>query len=520
VNAVAQPPEAAILAGDRRAIARAISAVEQGAPAARTIARVLAPHVGRAHVLGITGAPGAGKSTLINALLGELIARGQRIAVVAVDPSSPITGGAVLGDRVRMGECGAHENVFIRSLASRGHLGGVSRTTAAVVDVLDAAGFDTIIVETVGTGQSEVEIARLADTRLVLCAPGLGDGVQAIKAGILEIADLLVVSKGDLPAAADTVRDLEDMLRLRRSEGAPAAVLKTAATRGEGIAAVADAVAAHAARTGRGRRFKRSGAASADDVAAVDRAITTRRSVRRFLPDPVPQVTVAEILAVASRAPSGTNTQPWRAHVLAGERKDALSAALLRAHRDEQDAHSEEHRYYPVAWREPYLERRRRIGWDLYRLLGIERADRTGRHRQHGRNYLFFDAPVGLIFTIDRGLERGSWLDYGMFLQNVMVAARARGLDTCAQASFLKFHRVIARELSLAPEESVICAMSLGYADPDAPENGLVTERAPVAAFATFSGFEAAAATGSEPGREAAGGSDPGARRPTPQPEA
>ena len=268
-------------------------------------------------------------------------------------------------------------------------------------------------------------------------------------------------------------------------------VLKTAATRGDGVAAVVDAVVAHAARVGRGRRLAARGTPSADDIAAADRAITTRRSVRRFLPDPVPRATVEDILAVASRAPSGTNMQPWRVHVVAGEAKDALSAALLHAHDHEQAAHVEEHRYYPAQWYEPYLGRRRRIGWDLYGLLGIGRADKPAMHRQHGRNYLFFGAPVGLIFTIDRGLERGSWLDYGMFVQNVMVAARARGLDTCPQVSFLKFHRVIARELSLPANESVICAMSLGHADPDAPENRLVTERAPVAAFARFLGFGA-----------------------------
>ncbi len=484
--------EASILAGDRRAIARAISAIEQGDPGARAIAVGIAPHRGRAHVVGITGAPGAGKSTLINALLGELLARGRRIAVVAVDPSSPITGGAVLGDRVRMGEHGAHDNVFIRSLASRGHLGGMSRTTGEIVDVLDAAGFDTIIVETVGAGQSEVEITRLADTRVVVCPPGLGDSVQAIKAGILEIADLLVVSKGDLPAAAVTVRDLEEMLRLRGAAATPVPVLKTAATQGEGVAAVVDAIVAHAAQAGRGRRLAASDAPSADDIAAVDRAITTRRSVRRFLQRPVARATVADILAVASRAPSGTNMQPWRVHVLAGEARAALSEALLRAHRHEQEQHTEEYRYYPAQWYEPYLGRRRRIGWDLYGLLGIGRADKAGMHRQHGRNYLFFDAPVGLIFTIDRGLERGSWLDYGMFLQNVMVASRARGLDTCPQVSFLKYHEVIERELSLPANESLICAMSLGYADPDAPENRLVTDRVPVAEFARFAGFDEA----------------------------
>ena len=501
---------ASILAGDRRSIARAISAIEQGDPDSRAIAGAIAPHLGRAHVLGVTGAPGAGKSTLINALLGELLARGQRIAVVAVDPSSPLTGGAVLGDRVRMGDHGAHENVFIRSVAARGHLGGMSRTTGQIVDVMDAAGFDTVIVETVGAGQSEVEITRLADTRLVVCAPGLGDSVQAIKAGILEIADLLVVSKGDLPAAEAAVRDLQEMLRLRRAGAAPVAVLKTAATQGAGIADVVDAFLAHAARTGRGRRLGARPATTVDDIAAVDRAITTRRSARRFLPDPVARITVEEILAVASRAPSGTNMQPWRVHVLAGERKQALSAALLRAYEDEQTKHTEEFRYYPTQWFEPYLGRRRRVGWGLYGLLGIERADKAGMHRQHGRNYRFFGAPVGLIFTIDRGLERGSWLDYGMFLQNVMVAARARGLDTCPQVSFLQFHRVIERELSLAASESLICAMSLGYADPDAPENRLVTDRVPVAGFADFSGFEAADSAAGTRDHEPAGFVGPG----------
>ena len=490
MNAALPPGPAPVAVGDRRAIARMISAVENDEPGADGIGRALAPHLGRAHVIGITGAPGAGKSTLINALLGELIRRGQRIAVVAVDPSSPITGGAVLGDRVRMGEHGAHENVFIRSLSSRGHLGGVSRTTSRIVDVLDAAGFDTVIVETVGAGQSEVAITGLADTRIVVCPPGSGDDVQAIKAGILEIADLFVVNKGDVPAAEATVRDLKEMQRLRHRTATPVPVLKTTATRGEGIAAVVDAAIAHAAAAGRGRRLAPREVPSADDIATVDRAITTRRSVRRFLPTPVPRATVEAILAVASRAPSGTNTQPWRVHVLAGDRRAALSAALLHAHDHEQAEHTEEYRYYPVQWNEPFLGRRREIGWSLYGLVGITRGDKAGMHRQHGRNYLFFDAPVGLIFTIDRSLEKGSWLDYGMFLQNVMVAARARGLHTCPQVSFLKFHRVIARELGLPAGEMVVCGMSLGHADPDAPENRLVTERAPVAAFARFLGFD------------------------------
>jgi len=204
-----------LLAGDRRAVARAISRIEQGAPEAAALKAALAPHLGRAQVIGLTGAPGAGKSTLVHAMLGELLARGRRIGVVAVDPSSPITGGAVLGDRVRMGRHGAHDDVFIRSVASRGHLGGLSKSTAEIVDVLDAAGFDTILIETVGAGQSEVEIMRVADTRIVVSPPGLGDDVQAIKAGILEIADILVVTKGDLPGAEATARDLKNMLALR-----------------------------------------------------------------------------------------------------------------------------------------------------------------------------------------------------------------------------------------------------------------------------------------------------------------
>jgi len=248
-----------VLAGDRGAVARAISQVERGEREPAAVAAVLAAHLGRAHVLGVTGSPGAGKSTLVNALLGELLARGRRIAVVAVDPSSPITGGTVLGDRVRMGEHGAHPDVFIRSVASRGHLGGLAPTTEAMVDILDAAGFDTVVVETVGAGQSEVEIMRVADTRLVACAPGLGDNVQAIKAGILEIADVLAVTKCDLPGADITARDLKDMLHLRAAAAAGSwqvPVLASSATTGSGIAALADAIEAHATAAGRGRRLQ------------------------------------------------------------------------------------------------------------------------------------------------------------------------------------------------------------------------------------------------------------------------
>ena len=231
-----------IRAGDRRAIARAISEAENDPGCAEGQRTALQSHVGRAHIVGITGPGGAGKSTLVNGLIGELVKRGQRVAVVAVDPSSPITGGAVLGDRTRMAEHQSNERVFIRSLAARGYPGGVSRTTSHAVDVLDAAGFDTVLVETVGAGQSEVEIAKLARTRVGVYPPGLGDEVQALTAGLLEIADILVVNKADLPGADRTTRDLRAMPARRGSEK-ERTVLKTIATTGVGVAELADAIA-------------------------------------------------------------------------------------------------------------------------------------------------------------------------------------------------------------------------------------------------------------------------------------
>jgi len=223
-------------------------------------------------------------------------------------------------------------------------------------------------------------------------------------------------------------------------------------------------------------------------VAAVDAAITTRRSIRAYLPTPVPREVVEQILQVASRAPSGTNTQPWKVTVLTGEAKARLSARVRAAYDDpaERARHTEEYAYYPTQWASPYIDRRRKVGWDLYGLLGIAKTDKARMHEQHGRNYSFFDAPVGLIFRIDRVMQQGSWLDYGMFLEAVMVAARARGLDTCPQAAFTQFHRVIADELGLPEHEMVVCGMALGHADPSAVENTLETERVPVAEFATF----------------------------------
>lgn len=225
-----------------------------------------------------------------------------------------------------------------------------------------------------------------------------------------------------------------------------------------------------------------------ETTAAVDEAITSRRSIRAFLPTPVPRETIEDILRVAARAPSGTNTQPWKVYVLTGEAREGLSRKILAAFDDPEQArqHTEEYAYYPLEWRSPFVDRRRKVGWDLYSLLGIGKADKARMHAQHGRNYRFFDAPVGLVFTIDRIMQQGSWLDYGMFLQNLMVAARARGLDTCPQAAFTAFHRIIREHLNLPEQEMVVCGMSLGHADPEAIENTLVTEREPVSGFAHF----------------------------------
>jgi nitroreductase len=221
---------------------------------------------------------------------------------------------------------------------------------------------------------------------------------------------------------------------------------------------------------------------------AVDAAITSRRSIRAFLPDPVAREDIDAILDVAARAPSGTNTQPWKVTVVTGAAKARLADAILAVHNDPAAAkeHVEEYAYYPRDWVAPYIDRRRKVGWDLYALLGLTREDKAGMSAQHGRNYRFFDAPVGLIFTIDRIMQQGSWLDYGMFLQSIMVAARGRGLDTCPQAAFTQYHRIIAAQLGLPSEQMVVCGMALGYADPDKIENSLITAREPVAGFARY----------------------------------
>ncbi|MBB3085910.1 methylmalonyl Co-A mutase-associated GTPase MeaB [Geodermatophilus sabuli] len=236
-------------AGEARAVARLISLVEDASPAVREVAAALAPHTVRARVIGLTGAPGVGKSTTTTALVRAYRQAGQRVGVLAVDPSSPFSGGALLGDRVRMQDHAGDAGVYIRSMASRGHLGGLAWATPQALRVLDAAGCDVVLVETVGVGQSELEIASLADTTLVLLAPGMGDGIQAAKAGILEVADVLVVNKADRDGADQTVRDLRAMLTLgERRDGAwRPPVCRTVATRGggEGVAALVEAIDEH-----------------------------------------------------------------------------------------------------------------------------------------------------------------------------------------------------------------------------------------------------------------------------------
>lgn len=236
-----------LLSGDRRALARGITVVETGGTSARTLLSAIYPKTGRAHIIGITGAPGAGKSTLVNTLAGYWRRSGKLVGILAVDPTSPFTGGAILGDRIRMQPLGGDPGVFIRSMASRGRLGGIARATGDAIDLLDAAGFDIILVETVGAGQGEVEIASAVHTTIVIEVPGMGDDVQAIKAGILEIADVFVVNKADREVADATIRQLRSMLNLgeRPEDGWETPIVPTIAVREQGIAEVVDAVDRH-----------------------------------------------------------------------------------------------------------------------------------------------------------------------------------------------------------------------------------------------------------------------------------
>jgi nitroreductase len=223
------------------------------------------------------------------------------------------------------------------------------------------------------------------------------------------------------------------------------------------------------------------GALNPPQLSAND-AITGRQSIRAYLDRPVPRDVLEHVLLTAGRAPSGSNIQPWKVYVLEGAVKDELCAELVRRHASGNEG-SRAYNYYPVTWREPYIGRRRRTGWGLYKLLGIGREDKAKMASQHRQNFTFFGAPVGLIFTIDRDMEIGSWLDTGMFLQSLMIAARADGLETCPQAAFAQYHDVIGAKLNIPPTEMMICGMALGYGDPDAVINGFRTERMPLAEF-------------------------------------
>lgn len=320
---------APVLTGNRRALARALTAMENAAPEAEAIASALFPHTGRAHVIGVTGSPGAGKSSLVNELAKALRRAGHTVGIVAVDPTSPFTGGAILGDRIRMRDLAGDPGIFIRSMASRGSLGGLAMTTQEAARALDAAGFDRVLIETVGAGQSEVEIARLAHTTLVVEAPGLGDEVQGIKAGILEIADILILNKADQPGAETALRALRASLELAPPPSAhhghaaadppaPARanghwqtpLLQTVATTGAGLPELLAALEAHRAHlqaSGLGaaleknrlrhellnrlrhallsQRLNAIGAAAVDDLVAQvhARALTPAQAVRHLL---------------------------------------------------------------------------------------------------------------------------------------------------------------------------------------------------------------------------------------------
>ncbi|MBS1156969.1 MAG: nitroreductase family protein [Proteobacteria bacterium] len=223
-----------------------------------------------------------------------------------------------------------------------------------------------------------------------------------------------------------------------------------------------------------------------DTVEIVGSTLGARRSIRRFLPTPVPKDTLLAILDLAATAPSGVNTQPWKVHILTGNRLAAISAALLAEYEAPTFEHKGEYDYYPQQWVEPYQSRRRQTGLDLYSLLNIGKEDKARMKAQWGRNFRFFDAPVGLIFSLDRIMGQGSLIDYGGFLQTLMIAAQAYGLATCVQAAFCEYHPILHRELAIPDSEFIVCGMSLGYADPADPVNALVTGRIPAHEFTRF----------------------------------
>ncbi len=261
--------------GDKRSIARLVSVVENDEPGAAEAMRALYPKTGRAQILGITGPPGGGKSTLVNRLAGTYRERASHVAIVAVDPSSPFSGGAILGDRIRMRERFLDEGIFIRSMASRGHAGGLARATSRVVNVLDALGTDVVIVETVGVGQEEVDVIRVVDTVCLVTVPGLGDDIQAIKAGILEIADVLVVTKADRPVADETARDLAQMLTLAKDRPWKTPIVRTSAQSGEGLPQLMEVIDKHRAWSRESGEYveRRRGAARAEVEALLREAL-------------------------------------------------------------------------------------------------------------------------------------------------------------------------------------------------------------------------------------------------------
>lgn len=303
--------------GDARAVARLITLVEDASPVLRDVAAALAPSTVRARVVGLTGAPGVGKSTMTSALVAAYRSAGARVAVLAVDPSSPYSGGALLGDRVRMQDHAIDDGVFIRSMASRGHLGGLAWATPQAVRVLDAAGFDVVLVETVGVGQGEVEIASLADTTVLLLAPGMGDGIQAAKAGVIEVADVFVVNKVDRDGADQTVHDLRYMLSLGGRHSVAGAwrpeIVRTVALRGEGVADVIAAIDKHGQwmnRTGELEVRRRARAAAEIEAIVVAAMRTQLRDVHGS----------ASLDELAARVVSGSTDPYAAADVLVGSR--------------------------------------------------------------------------------------------------------------------------------------------------------------------------------------------------------
>jgi len=282
-----------LVSGDVRSLARAISLVEENAPGSADLLRATFPHAGRARVLGVTGAPGAGKSTLVDRLVALYRAERRRVGVVAVDPSSAFSGGSILGDRVRMQGHATDPDVFIRSMATRGHLGGMARATNDAVDLMDAAGFDPILVETVGVGQDEVEVVRTADVVLVVLVPGMGDDIQAIKAGILEIADLFVVNKADRPGADRLVADLESLMSLA-PEGRPGPeIVRTIAVAGDGIADLAVGIERFLGTSGSTRR----GARHRERAESRFLALLSERVLSKVLSGALPEDALARVVA-------------------------------------------------------------------------------------------------------------------------------------------------------------------------------------------------------------------------------